>query len=363
MDSGCEAIISKGGATIREAAQCSFFFLEEDMRVGVIGAGSWGTTLANMLAGKGFAVELWAWEADLVERMAATRENDVFLPGITLHDDLGFTADLRQAAAGKDLVLFVCPSHVMRAVVSQIAAVPALGTLLVSAAKGIENDTLMTMDAVLAEVLPPELHAGLAVLSGPSFAREVARGLPTAVVAAAADAEVARRVQEICSTARFRIYTNNDMIGVELGGALKNVMAIAAGVADGLGFGANARAALITRGLAEMTRLGVAMGARRSTFAGLAGMGDLVLTATGDLSRNRTLGLELAGGRRLNEILAAMKMIAEGVKTTLSAWQLAVRHGVEVPIIEQMHAILYHRKDPREAVNDLLARELKPEEY
>lgn len=333
------------------------------MRIGVIGAGSWGTTLAGMLAGKGLAVQLWAWEADLVERMAKTRENDVFLPGIALHEGLAFTADLRQAAAGKELVLLVCPSHVMRTVAARIADVINPGTLLVSAAKGVENDTLLTMSAVLAEVLPPVLHPGLAVLSGPSFAREVARGLPTAVVAAATDGGVARRVQEICATARFRIYTNDDMTGVELGGALKNVMAIAAGVADGLGFGANSRAALITRGLAEMTRLGLAMGARQATFAGLAGMGDLVLTATGDLSRNRTLGLELAGGRRLDEILAGMKMVAEGVKTTLSAWQLAERYGVEAPIIEQMHAILYHGKDPRAAVNDLLARELKPEEY
>jgi glycerol-3-phosphate dehydrogenase (NAD(P)+) len=249
----------------------------------------------------------------------------------------------------------------MRSVVRQAAAHIEPGTLLVSAAKGIENDTLLPMSEVLLEVLPAAVAEGLAFLSGPSFAREVAAGMPTAVVAAASREKVARRVQEVFSTETFRVYTNDDIIGVELGGALKNVIAVAAGVSDGLGFGYNTRAALITRGLAEMTRLGTAMGANPATFAGLAGMGDLVLTCTGDLSRNRTVGMELGRGRKLEEILGGMKMVAEGVKTTLSAYQLARKLGVEAPIIEQMYLILYEGKEARQAVADLMLRELKPE--
>lgn len=331
------------------------------MRIGVIGAGSWGTTLADLLARKGFAVTLWAYETDLVERMAKTRENDLYLPGFPLAAGLAFTASLREAVTGRELLVLVPPSQVMRSVMKQAAEHIAPGTLLVSAAKGIENDTLLPMSEVLLEVLPAPVSAGLAFLSGPSFAREVAAGMPTAVVAAASREQVARRVQDIFSTEAFRVYTNEDIIGVELGGALKNVIAVAAGVSDGLGFGYNTRAALITRGLAEMTRLGTAMGANPATFSGLAGMGDLVLTCTGDLSRNRTVGMELGRGKKLEEILGGMKMVAEGVKTTLSAYQLARKLGVEAPIIEQMYLILYEGKEARRAVGDLMLRELKPE--
>jgi glycerol-3-phosphate dehydrogenase (NAD(P)+) len=283
------------------------------------------------------------------------------LPGFTLAPGLTFTSDLREAVAGRELLVLVPPSQVMRSVMRQAAAFIEPGTLLVSAAKGIENDTLLPMSDVLLEVLPPAVAEGLAFLSGPSFAREVAAGMPTAVVAAASREGVARRVQDVFSTETFRVYTNDDVIGVELGGALKNVIALAAGVSDGLGFGYNTRAALITRGLAEMTRLGSAMGANPATFSGLAGMGDLVLTCTGDLSRNRTVGRELGRGRKLEEILGGMKMVAEGVKTTLSAYQLACKLGVEVPITEQAYRILYEGKDPRQAVADLMLRELKPE--
>lgn len=331
------------------------------MKIGVIGAGSWGTTLADMLARKGHETTLWAYEAELVQTMQQRRENDLYLSGFRLTDTLSFSNDLAQTAAGKDLLLLVPPSQVMRAVMRQAAGHIGPDTLLVSAAKGIETDSLQTMSEVLEAVLPPALHQRLSYLSGPSFAREVAAGMPTAVVVASREIRIAQQVQEAVSTEVFRAYTNTDILGVELGGALKNVIALAAGVADGLGFGHNSRAALITRGLAEMTRLGLAKGAQAATFAGLTGMGDLVLTCTGDLSRNRSVGIELGRGRKLAEILAGMKMVAEGVKTCQSTYQLAQKLGVEVPITEQMYLILYEDKDPRRAVSDLMARDLKSE--
>jgi glycerol-3-phosphate dehydrogenase (NAD(P)+) len=331
------------------------------MKIGVLGAGSWGTTLANLLAKKGYAVTLWVYEADLVERMQVSRENDLYLPGVTLSENLTATNDPNAAVVDKELLLLVPPSQVMRSVVSAVADQIGSQTIIVSASKGIENDTLLTMSEVLEQVLPAELHPQMTFLSGPSFAKETAAELPTAVVAAAKDKELARQVQDIFGTDYFRVYTNNDIIGVELAGALKNVMALAAGVADGLGFGYNSRAALITRGLAEMTRIGIAKGAQAETFAGLAGMGDLVLTCTGDLSRNRNVGVELGRGRALDEILGEMHMVAEGVKTTLSAWQLAKKLKVEVPIIEQMYRILYENIDARCAVDDLMGRSPKAE--
>ena len=331
------------------------------MKIGVIGAGSWGTALANMLAGKGYSVTLWAYEKDLVERMKMTRENDLFLPGFSLSSNLDFTADLSVVVSGKEMVLLVSPSQVMRLVVKQALEDFNPESLIVSAAKGIENGTLLTMSQVLRELLPPSCHQRLAVISGPSFAKEVAAGIPTAVVAAAPQQDIAEQVQNIFTNAAFRVYTNNDILGVELCGALKNVMALAAGVSDGLGFGLNTRAALITRGLAEISRLGLALGAQAATFSGLAGMGDLVLTCTGDLSRNRTVGIALGQGKTLDEILNGMNMVAEGVKTTLSAYQLAEKVGVEVPITVQMYNILYQQKDPRQAVTDLLSRDLKAE--
>lgn len=331
------------------------------MKIGVIGAGSWGTTLANLLAKKGFKVSLWVYEKDLAERMTLSRENDLYLPDFTLSENLGFSSHLPDVAADKDLLLLVPPSQLMRTVMEQAALHIASDTLLVSASKGIENETLSLMSDVLKEVFSADLAERAAFLSGPSFAREVSAEMPTAVVAASESDEVARCVQDVFSTDYFRVYTNDDIVGVELGGALKNVIALAAGVSDGLGFGYNSRAALITRGLAEMNRMGMALGANPATFAGLAGMGDLVLTCTGDLSRNRTVGMELGRGKSLEEILSGMNMVAEGVKTTLSAYQLAQKLKVEVPIVEQMYLILYEGKDARQAVADLMLRELKAE--
>jgi glycerol-3-phosphate dehydrogenase (NAD(P)+) len=331
------------------------------MNIGVVGAGSWGTTLADLLAKRGNAVTLWAYEKDLVERMRETRKNDLFLSGFTLDENLTFTADLAEAVAGKELVVLVSPSQVMRGVLQQAVSHLSPDTLLVSAAKGIENNTLMLMSEILEEVLPSEKRRRVAYLSGPTFAREVAAEMPTALTVASEDQAVAREVQKIFSCKYFRLYRQDDVIGVELGGSLKNVIALGAGISDGLGYGYNTRAALITRGLVEMTRIGLAKGAKESTFYGLAGMGDLVLTCTGDLSRNRSVGLELGRGRKLPEILAGMKMVAEGVKTTLSAYQLAQKLGVEAPIVDQMYLILNENKDPRLAVADLMNRELKAE--
>lgn len=332
------------------------------MNIGVIGAGAWGTTLADLLAKKGHAVTLWAYEADLVERMRQNRKNDLYLSGFTLDDRLEFTHDLAEVTAGKEMLVLVAPSQVMRHVVRQAEPHMAPGTILVSAAKGIENDSLLPMSEVLREILPEEKFRRLVFLSGPTFAREVAAEMPTAVTVAAADEEVARQVQELFSCHYFRVYRSSDVIGVELGGALKNVIAVAAGICDGLGYGYNARAALISRGLVEMTRIGVAMGAQEKTFHGLSGMGDLVLTCTGDLSRNRTVGLELGRGRKLEEVLSGMRVVAEGLKTALSAYQLAAKLGVVTPIINEMYRILYEAKPPRSAVLDLMNRQLKAEQ-
>ena len=329
--------------------------------IAVIGAGSWGTTLADLLAKKGHAVTLWAYEPELVLEMRSSRENSLFLPGITLHEKLRFTNDLEEAYAGCTMVLCVVPSQLVRRVM--VDSLPYLppDAVLVSASKGIELDTLAVVSEIYREICPPELFARFAALSGPSFAREVAQEMPTAVTVASESEEVARRVQQAFSSSFFRVYRNTDLVGVELGGAIKNVIAIAAGISDGLGFGSNTRAALITRGLAEMTRLGIAMGAQAATFAGLAGMGDLVLTCTGDLSRNRSVGLKIGQGRQLSEILGEMRMVAEGVKTTESAYNLARKMGVEMPIIEQMYQMLYQDKPAREAVLELMTRNPKAE--
>lgn len=329
--------------------------------IGVIGAGSWGTTLANLLAVKGLDVTLWCYEEDLSLEMETARVNEVYLPGIELSDNLRITSSLDRACCEKELVLFVSPSQVTRHVLTQALPHIEPEAIVVSASKGIENDSLMLLSQVFEELLPVKMHKKLGFLSGPSFAREVSLGMPTAVVAAAQDLTVAEQIQEVFSTSSFRVYTHSDIVGVELGGAMKNVIALAAGVSDGLGFGSNTRAALITRGLVEMTRLGLKMGGTADTFAGLAGMGDLVLTCTGDLSRNRSVGIELGQGRKINDILSGMQMVAEGVKTTLSAFQLAQKLEVEVPIIEQMYKILYQDKDPRQAVTDLMMRDLKAE--
>jgi len=335
--------------------------MEQIRNIGVIGAGSWGTTLADLLAKKGHRVTLWAYEAELVAEMQVRRENSLFLPGIALSEALSFTGSLVEAVQDKELLLFVVPSQALRSVLKNVLAHISADAIIVSASKGIEVESLKLVSQVYEELLPPELYKRFAVLSGPSFAREVAAEMPTAVVAAAADAATAKQVQDAFNCRFFRVYTNNDVIGVELGGAVKNVIAIAAGIADGLGFGCNTRAALITRGLAEIARLGQALGARGETFAGLAGMGDLVLTCTGDLSRNRTVGIQLGQGRKLAEILAEMRMVAEGVKTTESTCLLAKSLGVEMPIAFKVNEILYHDRPARTAVLELMTRDLKAE--
>lgn len=334
---------------------------KKQTRFAVIGAGSWGTALANLLAKNGFPVTLWVYETDLAQRMQQTRINDTYLPGFLLSENLTYTSDLQYAASGRQLLLFVTPSQVTRQVLTQVLSQIDPQALIVCASKGIENDSLMLMSQVFEELLPVAQHSRLGFLSGPSFAKEVAHGMPTALVAAARNQRCAEEIQQIFSSDSFRVYTHDDIVGVELGGAMKNVIALAAGVSDGLGFGHNTRAALITRGLAEMTRLGLKLGGSAETFAGLAGMGDLVLTCTGDLSRNRTVGIELGRGRKLDEILSGMQMVAEGVKTSLSAYQLAQKFAVEMPIVEQMYQILYQDKDPRQAVSDLMLRDLKAE--
>lgn len=329
-------------------------------RAAVIGAGSWGTALANLLAKKGIETVLWSFEPDVAEAVEREHRNPRYLSEIALDPRLRATHDLAEAARGADVVLSVSPSHVVRSVMRQVAPHIAAGALLVSASKGIETDTLMTMDGVLGDVLPGS-EPRSAYLSGPSFALEVARERPTAVTVAAHEADAGVEAQELFQTDYLRVYTSDDVRGVELGGALKNVIAIAAGVVDGLGLGYNTQAALITRGLAEMTRLGVALGADPLTFSGLAGMGDLILTCTGALSRNRAVGVELGRGRQIDEILAEMTMVAEGVKTTRAARDLARSAGVEMPIVAEMYAILYEGRGAREAVESLMLRSPKAE--
>ena len=328
------------------------------MRCAVIGAGAWGTALANLLAENGHETILWAYESDVADAIAMRHENPRFLAGIALHPSLSATDDLAAATAGAELVLFASPSHALRRVARDAAAGITTGTPLVVATKGIEADRLALMTDVVAEEIPA--HPVVA-LSGPSFALEVAQHLPTALVAACADLEIAQLVQRTFSTSAFRVYTQRDVVGVELGGALKNVMAVATGIADGLALGFNARAALITRGLAEMTRLGAALGADPLTFAGLAGVGDLVLTCTGSLSRNRQVGLAIGEGATLAEVLAGRETVAEGVATTQSAQALAERMGVEMPIVSAVHRVLFERQPARWALVELMNRDLKEE--
>lgn len=330
-------------------------------RVAVVGAGAWGTALATVLGRKGVPVRLWVYEADLAERMASTRENDLYLPGHRIPDAVEPTSDLEEAVAGAEVVVSVTPSQVVRQVMGRAARWVRPDAWVVTASKGIEMGSLRLMHEVLAEVLPEGMEGRIAALSGPSFAAEVAQGMPTAVSLACRDPEGAARLQALFSDTRFRVYTLDDLVGVETGGALKNVVALAAGISDGLGFGHNSRAALITRGLAEISRLGVALGANPLTFLGLAGMGDLVLTCTGGLSRNRTVGLRLGRGEALDSILASMRAVAEGVKTTGAAVALAERKGVEMPIAETVREVLEGRLAPAEGVERLMGRPAKRE--
>jgi glycerol-3-phosphate dehydrogenase (NAD(P)+) len=332
----------------------------------VVGAGSWGTALAKILSDKGYRITLWGHRQEHVDEIVSNRENLTYLPGFKLSDKLTATADLKEAVTGQPVVVMVVPSHGFREVFHQLLPYTSDNTYVISAVKGIENDTLMTMGQVMEDELakmdsPPTLHLG--VLAGPSFAKEVAAGVPTAVTVAAKSKEGALFFQKFFNAPLFRVYASTDMIGIELSGALKNIIAIGAGICDGLGYGTNTRAALITRGLAEISRLGIKMGANPVTFSGLGGLGDLVLTCTGDLSRNRTVGLKLGQGKKLTTILDEMNMVAEGVKTTKSAWNLARKMKVEMPILEQVYQVIYEDKGCEEAVRDLLARSLKEEQW
>lgn len=330
-------------------------------RLAIVGAGSWGTALSIVLAPRFREVRLWAFEPDLAHRMQRIRENDVYLPGFTIPANIRTSNDLAQTLDRAELVLGVMPSHLVRSIYGQMLPHLTPDMLIVSATKGLETESLLRPSEITHEVISKRFPPRIAVLSGPSFAREVAAFNPTAIVISSTDDSLARCIQAELSGPSFRLYTSSDPVGVEIGAAIKNVVAIGAGVLEGMGLGHNPMAALITRGLAEMTRLAVALGAEAKTLAGLAGLGDLVLTCTGELSRNRTVGIELARGRKLDEIVTSMRMVAEGVKTTTAARELARRCSVEMPITEQMYQMLYHGLDPREAIRRLMERSLRGE--
>jgi glycerol-3-phosphate dehydrogenase (NAD(P)+) len=327
----------------------------------IIGGGSWGTALAIVLAPRFTTVRLWVYESDLAARMDCNRENDLYLAGCSIPNNVEITSDLASALGSAEVVLSAVPSHLVRSMYGRMLPFLQPSMYFASATKGLEIDTLLRVSEVIAEVLSPHFQPRLAVLSGPTFAREVACGDPTALVVASADQALAEILQTAFSGPTFRLYTSFDTTGVEIGGSIKNVIAIGSGVLYGLRLGHNVTAAMITRGLAEMTRLAVAMGGKPLTLAGLAGLGDLVLTCTGDLSRNRAVGVELARGRNLEEIVRSMRMVAEGIKTTNAAAALASRHGIEMPICEHMYRMLHSGLPPRDAIRSLMERSLKTE--
>jgi glycerol-3-phosphate dehydrogenase (NAD(P)+) len=329
--------------------------------IAIIGAGSWGTALAITLGRKGQSVQLWAHEPEVVDGILRNRRNPLFLPEVEVPPSVVPTGYLQDALRSAGIVLTVMPSHVCERLFGRMLPHLEPDSVVVSATKGIDTERLMRMSEIIRMVVSRRFDPRLCVLSGPSFAKEVAEGHPTAVVVASDDMEAARQVQQEFSSTMLRLYTSSDVVGVEIGGAVKNVIAIAAGVIEGLGLGHNPTAALLTRGLAEITRLAVACGARRETLAGLAGLGDLALTCTGDLSRNRQVGIELGRGRKLDDIVNSMRMVAEGVKTTKAAVALAARHSVEVPITKQVERILDGEVSPREAIRSLMERTLKEE--
>jgi glycerol-3-phosphate dehydrogenase (NAD(P)+) len=331
------------------------------MRIAVLGAGSWGTTLAILLDENSHSVSLWSYRVQDVERMLATRENPDFLPGITIPPSVGVGHDILEAVRGAEMVVAAVPSQYLRSVISQIGKNISPAVTIVNVAKGVENGTLMTMSEMIHDVLPGLDPARIATLSGPSHAEEVSRRIPTTVVAASEDPETARRVQSVFMVPYLRVYASNDIKGVEIGGSLKNVIAIAAGIIDGAQLGDNTKAAVMTRGIAEIARVGVALGAHIRTFSGLSGIGDLMVTCMSRHSRNRYVGVEIGKGRKLPEILSEMVMVAEGVATTQSAYDLARKVNVETPIVDQVHKILFEGKDPLKACHDLMTRDPKGE--
>lgn len=324
----------------------------------VLGDGGWGTTLAILLANKGCSVTMWGAFPDYVEMMRSSRQNIKFLPGVKLPDSIKLTSDLEEALRNRQVVVLAVPSQHMRAILMMLKMEDLKGKIVVSVAKGIENTTLKTMAAVIGEVLG---DVDMAVLSGPTIALEVVNGVPTTAVLAAKNAAIASELQELFMTERFRIYANDDVTGVELGGSLKNIIAIAAGILDALGYGTNAKAALLTRGIVEMARLGTAMGARRETFYGLSGLGDLSTTCTSQYSRNRWLGEEVGRGRKMKDVLKETDMVVEGAATARSAFDLAKKYKVDMPITAEVYRVLYENKDPRQAIRDLMTRPSKSE--
>jgi len=324
----------------------------KNKRMGVIGAGSWGTALSLLLAKNGYEVDLWVYEKYLCKKIRASRENSVFLPGFIIPETIRPVSTLKDAIGNNNIILLVIPTHVVRKIASDLASLLNPNSLIINAGKGIENNSLFTVRQILEQVLPDTCH--LATLSGPTFAFEVAREVPSAIVAAAKTNIHAERIKNIFSCHYLKVFTSNDPIGVELGGALKNVIAIATGISDGLQMGHNARAALITRGLVEMTRIGTALGAKSETFSGLSGLGDLVLTCTSELSRNRTVGLRIGRGEKINAIKKSMKMVAEGVFTVKSAHALKSKLNIQASIIEETYKILYESKSPQLAVEELM---------
>lgn len=328
----------------------------------IVGAGSWGTALAIALAPRCGSIRLWVHRADQAERLRLTRHNDLYLPDFPIPPCVEIRNDLEGCLRGADAVLGVMPSHVARSLYTEMLPWLTPEMLLISAAKGLETDTCLRISEVVQSVIGQRFRPRIGVLSGPTFAQEVAAGSPTAVVIASKDPELGQFVQNWFSGPTFRLYTSSDLAGVEIGGSLKNVIAIGAGVCSGLDLGRNSLAALITRGLAEITRLALVLGGQRETLSGLAGLGDLILTCTGELSRNRKVGLELARGRPITEVVSSMRMVAEGIKTTAAAALLARRHGVDMPIVEQMHAVLNEGRSPADALRQLMERSLKGEQ-
>lgn len=324
----------------------------------MIGDGGWGTTLAILLSRKGYEVTMWGAFPDYIKILRSNKENIKYLPGVKIPEKIKITEELNEAIAGKDIVILAIPSQFMRGTITRLKMCDLSNKAFVSVTKGIENKTLKRMSEVIKEVLG---EVPLAIVSGPTIALEVANGIPTTIVASSEDSNLAKRVQDTFMTERFRVYTNSDVTGVELGGSLKNIIAIAAGASDAMGFGTNAKAALLTRGMAEMARLGVAMGAKKETFYGLSGLGDLMTTCISQYSRNRWLGEEIGKGKRLKDVLKETEMVVEGVATAKSAYELSKKYKVEMPITEEIYKVLYENKDPKTAVRDLMGRSPKVE--
>lgn len=329
------------------------------MRVSVIGSGSWGTALSVLLHDNKHKVKLWFRREDLLEKVKITRENSIYLPGVKIPDEVFLTSNLNEALDGAEIIVLAVPTQYLRRIISREEFKNCKDKVIVNVAKGIENETLMRISEIVSEVLG--VDENYCVLSGPSHAEEVSRKMPTAVVVASLNKDIAKFVQDVFINSYFRVYTSEDVVGVELGGALKNIIAIATGIADGIGFGDNTRAAIMTRGIAEIVRLGVAMGARLETFAGLSGIGDLIVTCTSKYSRNRFVGEQIGKGKKLDEILKNMVMVAEGIWTTVSAVKLSEKYGIEMPITNSVYDVLFNGKDPMSATSELMGRSAKPE--